>query len=214
LARRKRASFKFDTQTRSIFVVKSRFAFALALTLVVASLTSFASGSAVGVTVISKQCGDAQMSLNCPATGHGTANCLHPALYFKSKNGQQNRLSNPKGLEKQQPIGLACTVSKNDKSNYFYVLYGSLPTGCGVCEWHHLYAANGKLLTSSFPATVDVPNAPPAQSVAPNNQSFDDLSKKLNLDEYKADSIVCTGPHVDAKGNLLCPVNVEVGRGR
>ena len=77
-----------------------------------------------------------------------------------------------------------------------------------------MYDANGKLLTSSFPATVDVPNAPPAQSIAPNNQSFDDLSKKLDLDEYKADSIVCTGPHVDAKGNLLCPVSVEVGHGR
>lgn len=195
-------------------MVKSILPLALTLTLLAAPLTSLASGSAVGVPVITKQCGDVQMSLNCPAAGHGTVNCLHPVLYFKSKNGQQNRLGNPKGLEKQQPIGLACTASKNDKSHYFYVLYGSLPTGCDVCEWHHLYDANGKLLTSSFPATVDVPNAPPAQSIAPNNQSFDDLSKKLNLDEYKADSIVCTGPHVDAKGNLLCPVNVEVGHGR
>ena len=174
-------------------------------------LTCFANEGDLGVIVVSRKCGEAEMNLRCPSIGHGMANCLHPSLIFKSKDGFK-RLPIPKGLRGDSPVGLACVGSKNDNTSYFHVLYSVLPTGCAVCEWHHLYDTNGHLLTTSNPATITIPDMPPSQSVVPNNKSFDDLSKKLNLNEYDDTYIVCEGLHDDSKGNLRCSVEVKNGQ--
>lgn len=180
----------------------------ISVLLIAAPLSCFANSSDLGVTVVSKKCGDAEMSLRCTAVGDGIADCLHPSLVYKSK-GSIRKLPNPKGLKDTSPTSIACVRSKNDNAEYFHVMYDVLPTGCDVCEWHHLYDASGHLLTQSDPATIKISNVPPAQSIAPNNRSFDELSKKLNLGAYEDEDIVCEGAHVDSKGNLLCSVKIN-----
>lgn len=180
----------------------------VAMVLFAIPMSCLASGDGLGVIVVSKKCGDAEMSLTCTAMGHGVADCLHPSLIYRSKS-RLIKLPTPKGLQDSSPTGLACVVSKNDNAQYFHVMYSVLPTGCDVCEWHHLYDTNGHLLTESDPATIKVSNVPPTQSTAPNNRSFDESSKKLNLGAYEDDDIVCEGAHIDSKGNLLCHVEIK-----
>lgn len=182
------------------------------LSLSLAFLSSYAASTAPSVAVVSEPCGASEMALQCRSLGKGKADCLHPVLTIKTDGGQAQKLGNPKGIEEQSPMGLACVTSQVDHNQYFYVLFGSLPSGCDVCEWHHLYDTHGKLLTTSDPATIVIPDAPPTQSIAPNNRSFDDLSKKLNLGNDQASTIVCVGPHIDGKGNPRCTAEVSHGR--
>ncbi|WP_147292991.1 hypothetical protein [Dyella psychrodurans] len=180
----------------------------IAVLLFATPLTCVASGDNLGVTVVSKKCGGAEMSLRCTAVGHGMADCLHPSLVYRSR-GAIRRLPLPRWLKDSSPTGIACVVSKSDNTSYFHVMYSVLPMGCDVCEWHHLYDTNGHLLTESDPATIKVSNVAPAQSITSNNRSFDGLSKKLNLGAYEDEDIVCEGAHIDGKGNLLCHMRVK-----
>jgi len=185
-------------------VVKSIPALALALTLLAPPWTSFASGEHPDVAVMTKRCGEVVMSITCPSDGHGKLNCLKTSLTLKTKDGQTQRLTNPKGMEDYTATGLTCSASKVNKASYFVVGYGELPSGCEFCEWYHLYDAKGTSLTSSSPPLLENPNGPPAQNMAPNNKEFDALNAKLGLGKFTVNYLTCDGTTSDSKGNAIC----------
>jgi len=185
-------------------VVKWILVLVLALLLLAAPLTSFASEEHPDVAVMTKQCGEVVMSITCPSAGYGKLNCLKTSLMLKTRDGQTKRLTNPKGMEDYTATGLTCSASKVNKASYFVVSYGELPSGCEFCEWYHLYDAKGNSLTSSNPPLLENPNAPPAQNMAPNNKEFDELNGKLGLEKFTVKYLTCDGTTSDSKGNAIC----------
>jgi hypothetical protein len=169
-----------------------------------APVACFAGGGELGKAVVSKKCGDAEMSLRCPAIQGGRLDCLHPSLVLKDSSGRYSKMATPKDMEKLSPIGLACSVSSNNTLSYFVVEYGELPAGCEYCEWFHIYDTHGKLLTSSYPSVLNIDGMEPPRDKAPNNIDFTSWSKKLGLGKSEEEYLQCDGDPLDANGNPVC----------
>lgn len=184
---------------------------AMAILLLTLFTACYADASGSSVAVISAKCGNTEMSIRCTSMGNGSVNCLHPSLVLRADKGKMVRINKPVGLENHSPVGLGCKQSPRDHLNYFTVKYSDLPIGCAVCEWYHLYDANGKILTHNNPPTITIPNAPPSQSIGPNNDEYEKISSELKVADTKTEDIICEGPHINRNGNLICMM--EVGNG-
>ncbi|WP_147292987.1 hypothetical protein [Dyella psychrodurans] len=176
----------------------------VALLLFAMPLSCLATGDSLGVIVVSKKCGDAEMSLRCLAIHGGKLDCLHPSLMLKDGSGRYSKMATPKGMEKLSPVGLACSVSSKNALSYFVVEYGELPAGCEYCEWFHIYDTHGKLLTSSYPSVLNIEGMEPPRDKAPNNIDFTSWSKKLGLGKSEEEYLQCDGDPLDANGNPVC----------
>jgi hypothetical protein len=124
-----------------------------------------------------KSCGRSTMIVRC---SNDSPACERNELVLRTGTSQPVVLPPPQGLEKYDPVGLACSRSA-DATPFFIVEYGDASHSCASCEWHHIYAADGRLLTKSDPAFVSDPSLPGAQSVHPNTADFTRVSKDLGL---------------------------------
>jgi hypothetical protein len=131
--------------------------------------------------VLKKQCGAARMTIHCAPN---STDCKQTTLTFKPAEGRARVVDKPKGLGGYTAVGLAC-ASAPDHSQYFVVQYGERPYGCAFCEWYHIYSKDGTLLTHSDPAILTDTALPPAQQQHPNNKEYNELSKRLELDEQE-----------------------------
>lgn len=179
-------------------------ALSVALLLFAVPLSCLANGDSPGATVVSKKCGDAEMSLQCHAIKDGRLDCLHPSLVLKDGSGRYSKMATPKGMEKLSPVGLACSVSSKNTLSYFVVEYGELPAGCEYCEWFHIYDTHGELLTSSNPPVLNIEGMEPPRDKAPNNIDFTSWSKKLGLGKSEEEYLQCDGEPLDARGIPAC----------
>jgi hypothetical protein len=131
-----------------------------------------------------KQCGAAQMALQCAAS---SKDCTSTSLRYVDAQGNAVEAAKPKGMDTYTAVGVGCLTAK-DGSNYFVVKYGELPYGCAFCEWFHLYDSNGAVLTHSDPPILTGDAAAPDDQ-APNNNEFKALHRKLGLGRPKVDSL-------------------------
>jgi len=177
---------------------------ALALLLLLATFAHPANAEGFGVAVVSKMCGEAEMSLRCKPRIDGKLDCLHPLLILKERSGHFSKMATPSGMEKYSPVGLACAVSSKEHDSYFVVEFGELPEGCEYCEWFHLYDKHGKLLTSSNPAIQTITGMESPRDKVPNNSDFTAFSKKLGLGMSKEEYLQCDGDPLDEKGKPTC----------
>jgi hypothetical protein len=106
--------------------------------------------------------------------------CDRNELVLRAGSAQPVVLPAPQGLEKYDPVGLACARAA-DTTPFFVVEYGDASHSCASCEWHHIYASDGRLLTKSDPAFVSDPSLPGAQSLHPNTADFTRVAKELGL---------------------------------
>lgn len=144
-------------------------------------MNTFASADAFAASTpkpLSKHCGTATMTIQCAA---GSVDCSQTTLTIRTAGSKDRILGKPKGMDSYTPVGMACASANHEA--YFVVQYGELPRGCAFCEWYHLYAADGKLLTHSDPPVLIDTTLPPAQQQYPNNKEYDDTAKRLGLDE-------------------------------
>jgi hypothetical protein len=124
-----------------------------------------------------KTCGQSTMIVRC---SEGSPSCERNELVLRAGTAQPVVLPAPQGLEKYDPVGLSC-VRSAEASPFFIVEYGDASHSCASCEWHHIYAPDGRLLTKSDPAFVSDPSLPGAQSLRPNSADFTRVSKDLGL---------------------------------
>ncbi|SKB95951.1 hypothetical protein [Luteibacter sp. 22Crub2.1] len=124
-----------------------------------------------------KPCGRSTMIVRCST---GSQSCERNELVLRAGTSQPVVLPVPQGLEKYDPVGLACARGA-DASPFFVVEYGDASHSCASCEWHHIYAPDGRLLTQSDPAFVSDPSLPGGQSLHPNTADFTRVSKDLGL---------------------------------
>lgn len=126
-----------------------------------------------------KTCGRSTMIIRyMPGASNGDRN----ELVIREGTKSPVILPPPKGLEKYDPVGLACAHTP-EKASYFVVEYGDASHTCASCEWHHVYATDGRILTQSDPAFVSDPTLPGGQSSHPNNADFIRVSKQWRLSD-------------------------------
>lgn len=130
-----------------------------------------------------KTCGHSTMIIRCMP---GASNCDRNELVIREGTKSPVILPPPQGLEKYDPIGLSCARTP-EKSSYFVVEYGDASNTCASCEWHHVYATDGRILTQSDPAFVSDPTLPGGQSLHPNNADFIRWSKQYRLSDSTMD---------------------------
>jgi hypothetical protein len=128
-------------------------------------------------SAFAKTCGRSTMIIRC---SEGSPSCERNELVLRAGTAQPVVLPAPQGLEKYDPVGLSC-VRSAEASPFFIVEYGDASHSCASCEWHHIYAPDGRLLTKSDPAFVSDPSLPGAQSLRPNSADFTRVSKDLGL---------------------------------
>lgn len=124
-----------------------------------------------------KTCGRSTMIVRC---SEGSPSCERNELVLRAGTSLPVVLPAPQGLEKYDPVGLSC-VRSAEASPFFIVEYGDASHSCASCEWHHIYAPDGRLLTKSDPAFVSDPFLPGAQGLHPNSADFMRVSKELGL---------------------------------
>jgi len=150
----------------------------LAAALLVLSAFGAASQAAENAhSAFAKTCGRSTMIVRC---SEASPSCERNELVLRAGTAQPVVLPAPQGLEKYDPVGLSC-VRSADASPFFIVEYGDASHSCASCEWHHIYAPDGRLLTKSDPAFVSDPSLPGAQSLRPNSADFMRVSKELGL---------------------------------
>jgi len=143
-------------------------------------LSAFAESSRAAESAhpaFAKTCGRSTMIIRC---SEGSPSCERNELVLRAGTAQPVVLPAPQGLEKYGPVGLSC-VRSADASPFFIVEYGDASHSCASCEWHHIYAPDGRLLTKSDPAFVSDSSLSGAQSLRPNSADFMRVSKQLDL---------------------------------
>ncbi len=163
---------------------------------------------------LSKQCGDVEAMLVCnsekPAQGE-SVDCIKTSLRIKTKSGLVQAIDSPKEMADYTAVGLGCAISSKNKSPYFVVQYGELPTGCSFCEWFYLYDHDGKQLTESDPIILSDKSLPVSNQQFANNEQFGDITKTLALSEADIDFVKCD-VELDAAGNPACLKEVKHGK--
>ena len=124
-----------------------------------------------------KTCGGSTMIARC---SEGSPSCERNELVLRAGTAQPVVLPAPQGLEKYDPVGVSC-VRSADAGPFFIVEYGDASHSCASCEWHHIYAPDGRLLTKSDLASVSDPSLPGARSLRSNSADFMRVSKELGL---------------------------------
>jgi hypothetical protein len=149
----------------------------IAAFLAAALLSSSEANADGGRHAFAKTCGGSTMVIHCSPS---RAECDRNELVIRQGRNPPRSLPLPHGLENYDPVGLAC-ASTPDRHTYFVVEYGDATHTCATCEWHHIYDADGKILTRSDPAFVNDPSLPGGQSSHPDANDFIRVSKQLKL---------------------------------
>lgn len=128
-------------------------------------------------SAFAKSCGGSTMIVRC---SENSLSCDRNELVLRAGTSQPVIVPVPQGLEKYDPVGLAC-VRGGNAGQFFIVEYGDASHTCAACEWRHIYTPDGRLLTTSDPAFVSNPSLPGAQALGPNTADFLRVSKELGL---------------------------------